>query len=177
MSNFCVRGEEQIQCKDPIFLEFDDEINIIVIILEYFKQYLPQLLESKKDCYNKPIIIDKKDIGVTIQKDFGDYVLILIPTEDNSSYRDDNFMMEDSEYSFQLQLQVREDDSEGCLENLIKFKSAVKTMLTNMDRNINLNTVIDGFSYDGPFGDPVQNNKFVRLGTYTFSVQDTRFKK
>ena len=177
MSNFCIKGEKQIQCQNPIFLEFDDEMDIMILVLEYFKQFLPQLMATKKDCYNKPIIIDKKDIGVVVQKDFGDYLLVLIPTEDNSSYKDDNFMMENSNYAFQLQLHVSSVDAEGSLENLIKFKSGVKTMLTNMDNNIGLNTTIEGFSFDGPFNDPIRNNNFVRLGTYSFSIEDTRFKK
>lgn len=177
MDSFCIKGEKQLKCYNPTFLEFEDEIDIMIVVLEYFKQFLPQLMATKKDCYNKPIIIDKKDIGVTVQKDFGNYLLVLVPTEDNSSYSDDNFIKEDSQYSFQLQLQVREDDQEGSLENLIKFKSGVKTMLVNMDNNLGLNVNIEGFSYDGPFNDPIDNNIFVRLGTYNFSIQDTRVKE
>lgn len=177
MNSFCIKGEKELVCHNPTFLEFDDEIEIMMVVLEYFKRFLPQLMKTKKDCYNKPIIIDKNDIGVTVQKDFGKYILVLIPTEDRSSYRDDNFVMEDTEYAFQLQLQVTEDDQEGSLENLIKFKSGVKTMLVNMDNNIGLNTNIEGFSFDGPFNDPIENNRFVRIGTYDFSVQDTRVKQ
>lgn len=177
MDNFCIEGEYIFKCKTPTFEEFDDERDVIVLILEYFKRFLPQIMYQKKDCWGKPIQIDPKDIGVTTQKDFGNYVVILVPTDDNSTYNDERFTVEDSVYSFQLQLEVREDDSEGSLENLIKLKSGVKTMLINMDNNIGLNTSIEGFSYDGPFDDIRDSNKFIRQGFYKFSVSDTKVKK
>lgn len=177
MNNFCIQGEEQFKCKTPIFPEFDDEIETITIVLEYLKRFLPRIMSNKKDCYGKNIKIDPKDIGVTVQKDYGNYVVILTPTDDNSSYRDDNFQLENTLYAFQILMEVREDDSEGCLENLIKLKSGIKTLLVNMDINLGLNITIDGFSFDGPFSDPQSNNKIIRQGIYRFAISYNRVKK
>lgn len=177
MKSFCIQGDRPLICKTPVFQEFEDEIEIITIILEYLKQYLPQIMAKKLDCYRKPIKIDPKDIGVVVQKDFGNYLVVLVPVEDNSFYPDDYKRTEESEYVFQIDIQVSEDDCEGSLENLIKLKSGIKTMLVNMDDNIGLNSTIEGFSFDGPFDDPLDNNRFVRQGTYRFSVQDNRFKR
>lgn len=174
-SIFCIRGEIPLVCKNPVFHEFQDETEIIILILRYFKTYLPVVMRNKLDCRNRPIKLDPKDIGVSLQNELGDYVVLLVPTDDNSSYRDDNFFQEDTEYIFQLQLQVAEEDSEGALENLIKLKSGVKSMLVNMDNNLGLNTVIDSFSFEGPYG-VESSTKLIRQGTYTFSVTDNRFK-
>lgn len=177
MNNFCITKENEFNCVSPIFEEFDDEITIMKVILEYFKRYLPGIMIKKLDCYNKPIVIDPRDIDVTFQKDFGNYVAILIPSDDNSVYPDDNFKIEETEYVFQFHIEVRENDSEGALENLIKFKSGIKTMLVNMDQNLGLITKMGPFSYNGPFNDPNDINAIIRTGTYTFSVKDTHIKQ
>lgn len=177
MDNFCINSEQEFKCKSPSFNEFDDEIDIMILVLEYFKRFLPRVMSDKKDCWGKTIKIDPKDIGVVVQKDYGNYIIVLAPTDDNSSYLDDNFTIENSTYAFQIQIEVREEDSEGCLENLIKLKSGIKTLLVNMDINLGLNVLIDGFSFDGPFSDPHSNNKIIRQGTYRFSVLNTQTKK
>lgn len=172
---FCINGEFQPPCKNLTFYEFPDEKNVIVLILEYFKTFLPQILKTKKDYYNKSIIIDPKDIGLTTQKDYGKYIVVLSIADDNSSYLDENFHIENTEYVFQIDLQVTSDNMLASLENLIKLKSAVKTLLVNMENNLLLTTVIEGFSY-GNFGLD-ESKEFVRQGTYRFSIQDNNFKK
>lgn len=183
-SGFCIQGDNPLsQCKDFIFDEFPDEKGVIVLILEYFKTFLPQMFQKKDikgrlihtDYYNKPIIIDPKDIDLTVQKEPGSYVVVLSITDDDSSYPDEEFYQERTVYSFQIDLWVHADDSLGALENLIRLKSATKTLLVNMDRNLDLKTFIDGFSF-GEFGIDESHN-FVRQGTYRFSVEDTNFKQ
>lgn len=172
---FCINGEFQPPCKQLTFNEFPDEKNVIVLILEYFKAFLPKIIKNKKDYYNKNIIIDPKDIGLRLEKEFGDYVVILSIADDNSSYPDQNFYIEETEYNFQIDLQVLAEDSLAALENLIKLKSAVKTLLVNMENNLLLTTVIEGFSY-GSFGIDDELNNYIRQGTYRFSIQDKNFK-
>lgn len=177
MNRFCITSENEFKCTSPIFEEFGDEILIIKIILEYFKRYLPEVMSKKVDCYNRQILLDPSDIDVKLQKDPGKYVVILVLTDDESKYPDDGFRLEETTYSFQLNLEVVEDDVEGSLENLIKLKSGVKTLLVNMDRNLGLTTNIEGFTYDGPFTIEGTNDKHVRLGTYRFSVSDTQVRQ
>ncbi len=172
---FCVKGQFEDRCKDFIFDEFPDEKATIVLILEYFQVFLPQLLRKKKDYYNKPIIIDPKDIDLVAQKEYGPYVVLLSITGDTSIYPDEQFFRESTEYSFQIDLQVYSDESLASLENLIKLKSAVKTLLVNMDHNLQILTEVGDFSY-GSFGID-ESNQFVRQGIYTFSIQDTNHKK
>ncbi len=52
---FCIEGDIQPFCKELKFFELPDEKDIIVLILEYFKRFLPQVLKRKTDYYNKPI--------------------------------------------------------------------------------------------------------------------------
>lgn len=175
MNNFCITGEEQFKCKEPTFLEFENEIPIMITVLEYFKRFLPRLMSNKLDCYNKQINIDPKDIDVILHKEFGDYVVVLVPTEDTSSYLDDNFTIENSEYSFELQFQARDSDPEGSLQNLILLKSGIKTMLVNMDVNLGLNVEVGPCIFDGPF--EIDSNKTVRTGSYKFTIKDSKIKK
>lgn len=171
---FCIEGEFEPFCKEFTFDEFPDEKGVMVLIFEYFKRFLPEILKTKKDYYNKPIIIDPNDIGFTAQMDYGKYVVVISIADDNSSYPDENFYIEDTEYNFQIDLQVVANEMLESLENLIKLKSAVKTLLVNMEKNLSLNTVIEGFSY-GNFGKDESQN-FVRQGIYRFSIQDKNFK-
>lgn len=176
-SIFCPSSELKLQCKEPIFEEFTDETDIIILILEYFRKFLPSVMYKKKDWSGQPIKIDPNDIGIRVQKDSGNYLMVLVPLEDNSTYPDDMSRLENSDYVFQIQIQVREEDTEASLENLLKFKSGIKTMLVNMGHNIGLNVNIDGFAFDGPFSDPQSSNKQVRVGIYRFSVIDTKVRE
>lgn len=172
---FCINGEFNPPCTELTFYEFPDEKDTITLILEYFKRFLPEVLIRKKDYYNQPIIIDPNDIDLITQKDFGKYVIVLSISDDNSSYNDENFYLEDSEYVFQIDLLVVADDMIASLENLIKLKSAVKTLLTNMDNNLQLRTTVDGFAY-GNFGKS-ESNTYLREGIYRFSVQSDNYRK
>lgn len=172
---FCIKGEFVPPCKELTFYEFPDEKDVIVLILEYFKKFLPQVLSRKKDYYNQPISMDPKDIDLVSRKDYGNYVVVLAIADDNSSYSE-NGLQENTEYAFQIDLQVQEDDTKASLENLIKLKSAVKTLLVNMDNNLNLLTDIEGFSY-GYAGDIEDSNKLIRQGTYRFSILGNSYKK
>lgn len=173
---FCIKGEFEAKCKDFTFQEFPNEKDVIVLILEYFKTFLPIILKGKKDYYNKSIIIDPKDIDLMTQKDYGKYVAVISMTDDNSTYIDENFSLENTEYAFQIELQVVADGVLESFENMIKFRNAVKTLLVNMDKNLKLNTVIDSFSLEG-VGGIEGSNKFVRQGTYRFSIQSTNYKQ
>lgn len=173
---FCIEAEIPLKCSNPVFDEFPDMTDIMILVLRYFKTYLPELMLKKKDCYKRPIKINPKDIAFVAEGELGDYVVIIVPTDDNSTYKDDNFFQEDSEFVFQARLQVVEDDSEGALENLIKLYSGVKTMLVNMDQNLGLRTAVGPFSYDGPY--TIEGSKrVVRDGVYSFSIFDTRYKQ
>ncbi len=173
---FCIEGDIQPFCKELKFFELPDEKDIIVLILEYFKRFLPQVLKRKTDYYNKPIIIDPKDIDLILQKGFGPYVVLLSIADDNSTYPDNDYYSESTEYAFQIDLQVYSEDALASLENLIKLKSAVKTLLISMENNLDIITVIDGFSY-GASGLEEGSNNFVRQGTYRFSIESTNFRK
>lgn len=175
-SGFCIKGEFVAPCKELTFYEFPDEKEVIVLILEYFKRFLPQIAKKKTDYYNKPIIVNPKDITVVYQGDaYGDYVAVLGLVDDNSTYPDDSFYHEETNYVFQVDLQVTADDALASLENLIKLKSIVKTLLVNMDNNLQLITTMEGFSW-GNYGIN-DSNKYIRQGTQRFSIQSTNIRK
>lgn len=174
-SSFCIEGTPDLKCKEPRFDEFENEIPLMKIILAYFRTYLPSLMIKNKDCRGRWIKMDKEDIGVSLRKEPGDYIALLVPTDDLSSYPDDTFTLEDSEYAFELQLRARDIEFEGALENLIILKSVVKTMLVNMDYNLGLAVEIEGFSFGGLTLE--SENKLRRDGTYRFSITDSRVKR
>lgn len=176
ISNFCIDAETVLKCKNPTFLEFEDETGVIITLLAYFKRYLPQVMASKLDCHKRNIKIDPNDIGVVPQSNSGDYVIVIVPSDDNSSYKDDRFFFEDSEYVFQIQIETRDDSSEGALQNLIALKSGIKTMLVNMETNLGLSINIEGFSFEGPYSIE-GSKKLIRQGTYRFSVFESKQKK
>lgn len=176
VNNFCIVGEVPLKCKEPKFDEFEDETSLIVLLLHYFKTYLPEVMAKRVDSKNRQIKMNPADIDLTTHKYPGDFIAILVPTEDNSSYRDDGFMFEDTEYVFEFLLEVKADDFEGSMWNLVKLKSGIKTMLVNMDYNIGLNLIVDNFSHGGT-GTIAETKQFVRGGTYRFSITDNRIKK
>lgn len=174
-NGFCIQGEFNPSCREMTFYELPDEKDVIVLILEYFKRFLPQVLKRKSDYYNQTIVIDPKDIDLISRPDYGKYVVVLSITDDNSLYPDNDFQREISTYAFQIDLQVQADDMLASLENLMKLKSAVKTLLINMENNLRLTTVIDGFSY-GQYGLD-ESNRYVRQGIYRFSIESDNYKE
>lgn len=173
---FCVETDTCPTTTDVTFWEFDDEIDVMNLILHYFKKYLPFVMSHKKDHKNRQIKIDPDDIGVIPEKDYGDYIVLLIPTEDSSTYEDNSFLMENTEYNFQIDIEVKSDDAKSSMINLIKLKSGVKTLLVNMDSKLGLNVTIGSFAFAGPF--TMEGTKgVVRAGTYKFSVIDTKLRK
>ncbi len=47
-SGFCIKGEFTPPCKQLTFYEFATEKEVIVLVLEYFKRFLPEVLKNKK---------------------------------------------------------------------------------------------------------------------------------